>query len=165
MRLLQLPRIDSLPPRRRFLNSGMWTFIPYRRSLRTSDWVYKTGLLQVSVSVARFFENYAEYADRAFLSVKGGCLPEKLDIDGSGASLLRSVEYATDDLMISLKLCVERSGSICFSPRVTIRTTKLNIMRRCSMNCTRKGSLYRLIWSCGRDHTPRTQGANSPIFA
>jgi pyridoxine 4-dehydrogenase len=58
--------------------------------------------LQISVSVARFFENYSEYADRAFLSVKGGCLPGKLDVDGSSASPLRSVEYAVDNILKAL---------------------------------------------------------------
>jgi pyridoxine 4-dehydrogenase len=42
--------------------------------------------------VARFFEKYPEYADRAFLSVKGGCVPGKLDVDGSRENLRRSVD-------------------------------------------------------------------------
>ena len=42
--------------------------------------------------IARFFEQYPEYADRAFLSVKGGSIPGKLDVDGSRENLRRSVD-------------------------------------------------------------------------
>ena len=42
--------------------------------------------------VARFFDKYPGYADRAFLSVKGGCVPGKLDVDGSRENLRRSVD-------------------------------------------------------------------------
>ena len=42
--------------------------------------------------VARFFEKYPEYADRTFLSVKGGMVPGQLAADGSRANLRRSVD-------------------------------------------------------------------------
>lgn len=42
--------------------------------------------------VARFFEKYPGYADRTFLSVKGGMLPGKLVPDGSRENLRRSVD-------------------------------------------------------------------------
>jgi pyridoxine 4-dehydrogenase len=48
-----------------------------------------TGNLEL---VARFFEKYPEYADRAFLSVKGGMVPGGLVPDGSRESLRRSVD-------------------------------------------------------------------------
>jgi pyridoxine 4-dehydrogenase len=41
--------------------------------------------------LARFFEKYPGYADRTFLSVKGGGLPGQLVSDGSRANLRRSV--------------------------------------------------------------------------
>ena len=49
--------------------------------------------------VARFFEKYPEYADRVFLSVKGGLLPQKLVVDGSRENLRRSV----DDILKALR--------------------------------------------------------------
>ena len=42
--------------------------------------------------VSRFFEKYPEYADRAFLSVKGGLVPGQLAADGSRENLRRSVD-------------------------------------------------------------------------
>jgi pyridoxine 4-dehydrogenase len=42
--------------------------------------------------VARFFEKYPGYADRAFLSVKGGTLAGQLQSDGSRENLRRSVD-------------------------------------------------------------------------
>ncbi len=48
-----------------------------------------TGNLEL---VARFFEKYPEYADRTFLSVKGGMVPGGLIPDGSRESLRRSVD-------------------------------------------------------------------------
>jgi pyridoxine 4-dehydrogenase len=41
--------------------------------------------------VSRFFEKYPEYADRAFLSAKGGLVPGQLAPDGSRENLYRSV--------------------------------------------------------------------------
>jgi pyridoxine 4-dehydrogenase len=42
--------------------------------------------------VARFFEKYPEYADRTFLSVKGGLVPGGINVDGSRENLRRSVD-------------------------------------------------------------------------
>ena len=42
--------------------------------------------------LARFFEKYPGYADRTFLSVKGGSLPGRLVADGSRKNLRRSVD-------------------------------------------------------------------------
>jgi pyridoxine 4-dehydrogenase len=42
--------------------------------------------------LARFFEKYPSYADRTFLSVKGGLLPGKLAPDGSRKNQCRSVD-------------------------------------------------------------------------
>ena len=41
--------------------------------------------------LARFFDKYPEYADRTFLSVKGGSVPGQLVADGSRENLRRSV--------------------------------------------------------------------------
>ena len=42
--------------------------------------------------VARFFEKYPDYADRTFLSVKGGLTPGRPVSDGSRENLRRSVD-------------------------------------------------------------------------
>ena len=54
--------------------------------------------------VARFFETYPEYADRTFLSVKGGNLPGKLKVDGSKENLRRSVDAILKALRGTKKL-------------------------------------------------------------
>ncbi|KAH9961500.1 aldo/keto reductase [Russula dissimulans] len=78
--------IDALPPgTKMFLNSGEF---------------YGQGLTIANVElVARFFEKYPEYADRTFLSVKGGLLPGQLAVDGSEKNLRRSV----DDILKALR--------------------------------------------------------------
>ena len=48
-----------------------------------------TGNLEL---LARFFEKYPGYADRAFLSVKGGMVSGQLKPDGSRENLRRSVD-------------------------------------------------------------------------
>jgi pyridoxine 4-dehydrogenase len=54
--------------------------------------------------VARFFEKYPEYADRTFLSVKGGTLPGQLASDGSRENLRRSVDAILKALRGTKKL-------------------------------------------------------------
>ena len=49
--------------------------------------------------LARFFEKYPEYADRTFLSVKGGLLPQQMVVNGSRENLRRSV----DDILKALR--------------------------------------------------------------
>ncbi|KZT44066.1 Aldo/keto reductase [Sistotremastrum suecicum HHB10207 ss-3] len=48
--------------------------------------------------VSRFFEKYPEYADRAFLSVKGGTTATALEPDSSEANLRRSVDTTLEKL-------------------------------------------------------------------
>ena len=53
---------------------------------------YAPGLTTANLELlARFFTKYPDYAERTFLSVKGGGLPGKLVSDGSRANLRRSV--------------------------------------------------------------------------
>lgn len=62
---------------------------------------FGTGNLEL---VARFFEKYPEYADRTFLSVKGGTLPGQLHTDGSKENLRRSVDTILKALRGTKKL-------------------------------------------------------------
>jgi pyridoxine 4-dehydrogenase len=90
--------IDSLPSGvKMFLNSGEWTLIWYRQTWElthvTSGEFYGQDLGTANLElVARFFEKYPEYADRTFLSVKGGFVPGQLAADGSRENLRRSVD-------------------------------------------------------------------------
>lgn len=71
--------VDALPPgTKQFLNSAEF----YGQGLSTAN-------LEL---LARFFEKYPDYADRTFLSVKGGTLPGQLVSDGSRENLRRSVD-------------------------------------------------------------------------
>ena len=54
--------------------------------------------------VARFFEKYPEYADRTFLSAKGGTLPGQLASDGIRENLRRSVDAILKALRDTKKL-------------------------------------------------------------
>jgi pyridoxine 4-dehydrogenase len=54
---------------------------------------YGHGLTTANLELlARFFERYPGYADRTFLSVKGGSVPGVLVPDGSRKNLRRSVD-------------------------------------------------------------------------
>ena len=60
---------------------------------------YGQGLSTANLElVARFFEKYPDYADRTFLSVKGGTLPGQLVSDGSRENLRRSVDVVLKTL-------------------------------------------------------------------
>lgn len=54
--------------------------------------------------LARFFEKYPGYADRTFLSVKGGGIPGQLVADGSRKNLRRSVDAILKALRGTKKL-------------------------------------------------------------
>jgi len=77
--------IDSLPAgTKRVLNSGeFYGFEPREANLEL---------------ISRFFEKHPEYADRAFLSVKGGINFEKLGPDSSEEGLRKSVDIILSKL-------------------------------------------------------------------
>ncbi len=88
--------VDVLPPGAKlFLNSGRFALIlpsPELTCVSSAEFYgqgFSTGNLEL---VARFFDKYPDYADRTFLSVKGGMLPGKIVSDGSRENLRRSVD-------------------------------------------------------------------------
>jgi pyridoxine 4-dehydrogenase len=89
--------IDALPPDvKMFLNSGPCVLLGIISTLPTqlcfTAEFYGPGLSPANLELlARFFDEYPEYADRTFLSVKGGFVPGQLVADGSGENLHRSV--------------------------------------------------------------------------
>ena len=113
--------IDALPPGVKMnLNSGGCTFratsfwhragsrllypFLYLPSFFSGEF-YGQGATTANLElVARFFEKYPEYADRTFLSVKGGTVPGKLDVDGSEENLRRSVDAILKALRGTKKL-------------------------------------------------------------
>ncbi|KIJ68968.1 hypothetical protein HYDPIDRAFT_81085 [Hydnomerulius pinastri MD-312] len=77
--------IDSLPPgAKMFINGG--EFYGFNQSPANIE------------MIARFFEKYPDYADKTFLSVKGGLKPDALEPDGSPANLKRSVDLINEKL-------------------------------------------------------------------
>jgi len=62
--------------------------------------------------LARFFERYPGYADRTFLSVKGGALPGVLVPDGSRKNLRRSVDAILRALRGTKKLDLFEPGRL-----------------------------------------------------
>ena len=88
--------VDALPPGvKLFLNSCGSALLPPSPALTRvpSAEFYGQGFTIANLElVARFFEKYPDYADRTFLSVKGGTLPGQLVSDGSRENLRRSVD-------------------------------------------------------------------------
>jgi len=71
----------------------------------TSGEFYGPGFAVTNLElVSRFFEKYPEYADRTFLSVKGGAVPGGLEVDGSRENLRRSVDNVLKALRGKKKL-------------------------------------------------------------
>ena len=62
--------------------------------------------------LARFFDKYPGYADRTFLSVKGGQLPGKLVADGSRKNLRRSVDACLKALRGTKRIDLFESGRL-----------------------------------------------------
>jgi pyridoxine 4-dehydrogenase len=98
--------IDALPPgAKMFLNSGASILICFKfpslfsRIDGPSGEFYGQGATPANLElVARFFEKYPSYADKAFLSVKGGVRHHSLQPDGSPENLRRSVDYILEKL-------------------------------------------------------------------
>lgn len=71
----------------------------FSRKYRYAGEFYGQGETPANLElVARFFEKYPSYADKAFLSVKGGNKLHSLQPDGSPENLRRSVDYILEKL-------------------------------------------------------------------
>ncbi|CCM02341.1 uncharacterized protein FIBRA_04435 [Fibroporia radiculosa] len=83
--------VDALPPgSKMLLNSGEFY-----------SWDFTTANLQL---LARFFDKYPDYAERTFLSVKGGAPANSLGLDSSPENLRRSVDAINAALRGTKKL-------------------------------------------------------------
>ncbi|GBE89488.1 Pyridoxal reductase [Sparassis crispa] len=91
--------IDALPPgMKMMLNSGEF---------------YGPQLSIANVELlARFFEKYPEYADRTFLSVKGGFRYRSLEVDSSPDNLKRSIDAINAALRGTKRLDLFQSARV-----------------------------------------------------
>ncbi|KAG2158388.1 NADP-dependent oxidoreductase domain-containing protein [Suillus bovinus] len=98
--------VDALPPgTKMFLNGGEF----YGHNLSTAN-------LEM---IARFFEKYPDYADKTFLSIKGGLRPGAVPLpDGSPANLRRSVELINEKLRGTKRLDLFQSARV--DPNVSL---------------------------------------------
>ncbi|EIN07468.1 aldo/keto reductase [Punctularia strigosozonata HHB-11173 SS5] len=77
--------IDQLPPgAKMFINAGEF-------------YAYDLGPANLEL-LSRFYAKYPEYAEKTFLSVKGGAKLQTLDPDGSPENLRRSVDHIIEKL-------------------------------------------------------------------
>ncbi|KAH7889301.1 aldo/keto reductase [Phlebopus sp. FC_14] len=91
--------VDSLPPGvKMFINGGEF----YGQNFANTN-------LEM---IARFFEKYPEYADKTFLSVKGGLKPGAPHPDSSPENLRRSVELINEKLRGTKKLDLFQSARV-----------------------------------------------------
>ncbi|KAG0705892.1 NADP-dependent oxidoreductase domain-containing protein [Suillus ampliporus] len=98
--------VDALPPgAKMFINGGEF----YGQNFSTTN-------LEM---IARFFEKYPDYADKTFLSVKGGVKPGPVPgPDGSPANLRRSVELINEKLRGTKRLDLFESARV--DPKVSL---------------------------------------------
>ena len=80
--------------------------------------------------LARFFKKYPDYADRTFLSVKGGFIPRKLAADGSRKNLRRSVDAILKALRGTKRLDLFEPGRLDSNYKIEHYGEVLNEMVR-----------------------------------
>ncbi|PCH38101.1 aldo/keto reductase [Wolfiporia cocos MD-104 SS10] len=100
--------VDALPPgTKAFLNSGEF----YGPNLSTAN-------LEL---LARFYEKYPDYADKTFISVKGGNKPGTFHVDSSPENIRRSVDTINNALRGTKKLDLFQSARV--DPNIPIEDT------------------------------------------
>jgi pyridoxine 4-dehydrogenase len=97
----------------------------------TSAEFYGQGFSTANLDLlARFFKKYPGYADRTFLSVKGGSIPGKLVTDGSRKNLRRSVDAILKALRGTKRLDLFESGRLDWNYEIEHYGEVLNEMVR-----------------------------------
>ncbi|KAF9246213.1 NADP-dependent oxidoreductase domain-containing protein [Melanogaster broomeanus] len=106
--------IDALPPgTKMFINGG--EFYGHNRAPTNLE------------MIARFFEKYPEYADRTFLSVKGGHKAGSLQPDGSPENLARSVNLINEKLRGTKRLDLFQSARV--DPKVPVEESIATLVK------------------------------------
>jgi len=137
--------VDALPPgTKAFLNSGEF----YARD-------FGTGNLQL---LSRFFAKYPEYADKTFLSVKGGMSRQPFGPDGSIECLRASVENIQNALGPNKKLDL-------FEPARIDRNTPLETIINNLVTLLKEGKFSHIGLSECNANTLREANAIYPITA
>ena len=103
--------------------------------------------------LARFFDKYPEYADRTFLSVKGGSVPGELVADGSRENLRRSVKAILKALRGTKRLDL-------FAPARLDSNYTIEHYGRVLNELVKEGNFdYIGLSTVSADNTPGAQGA------
>ncbi|KIK23398.1 hypothetical protein PISMIDRAFT_679360 [Pisolithus microcarpus 441] len=115
---------DPVPDEQCFeaIKAGIDTLPPGAKMLLVAGEFYGHNLSTTNLEmIARFFEKYPSYADKAFLSVKGGLAPNSYHPDCSPANLRRSVETINEKLRGTKRLDLFESARV--DPNVPIEVS------------------------------------------
>ncbi|KZT11238.1 aldo/keto reductase [Laetiporus sulphureus 93-53] len=104
------------------IKAGVNALPPGSKMLINSGEFYGPNFSTANLELlARFFEKYPEYADKTFLSVKGGLIVGGLKVDSSPENLRRSVEKVNSVLRGTKKLDLFESARV--DPKIPIEET------------------------------------------
>ncbi|KAI6005525.1 aldo/keto reductase [Pisolithus albus] len=115
---------DVVPDEQCFeaIKAGIDTLPPGAKMLLVAGEFYGHNLSTTNIEMlARFFEKYPTYADKTFLSVKGGLAPNSFQPDCSPANLRRSVETINEKLRGTKRLDLFESARV--DPNVPIEVS------------------------------------------
>ncbi|KAI0313922.1 aldo/keto reductase [Amylostereum chailletii] len=87
------------------IKAGIDTLPPGTKMMLNAGQFYGQNASSLGLDlVANFFEKYPDYADKAFLSVKGGMKPYTMQLDVTPEGLRRSVDFVLEKLRGKKKL-------------------------------------------------------------
>ncbi|KAI6117681.1 NADP-dependent oxidoreductase domain-containing protein [Pisolithus croceorrhizus] len=115
---------DPVPDEQCFeaIKAGIDALPPGAKMLLVAGEFYGHNLSTTNLEmIARFFEKYPDYAEKAFLSVKGGLVPNSYQPDCSPANLRRSVETINEKLRGTKRLDLFESARV--DPNVPIEVS------------------------------------------
>ncbi|KAI6103487.1 Aldo/keto reductase, partial [Pisolithus sp. B1] len=115
---------DPVPDEQCFeaIKAGIDALPPGAKMLLVAGEFYGHNLSTANLEmIARFFEKYPDYAEKAFLSVKGGLVPNSYQPDCSPANLRRSVETINEKLRGTKRLDLFESARV--DPNVPIEVS------------------------------------------